>query len=372
MKIAVSCHPTQGGSGIVASELAAALAGRGHEVHIVSAKCPFRFRKDSGVRFHRVNILDYPLFQHPPHDLSLANRLAGIAKQFGIEIIHAHYAVPHAVAALLARDIVHPLRVRVVTTLHGTDITLVGSHKDFYDLTRHAMINSNAVTAVSGWLREETMSRFSLPAAPEVIPNFVDTARFNPDGRVPYPADNEEFSLVHASNLRPVKRLADIIRVFHLVQSELPAHLSILGEGPEKGNAEELVAELDLCERVSFHGMTDDMPSVLRSAHLYLLLSDHESFGLSALEAMACGAPVAVTSEGGPKEIVTDKAGILCPVGDVGHAAREIKQLLEDKKKWKAMSAAAAARAKEAFDAEVIIPRYEELYERVLSKGDDT
>ncbi len=369
MKIAVSCHPTQGGSGIVASELAAALARRGHEVHLVSAERPFRFQEDAGVQFHRVNILDYPLFQYPPHDLSLANRLAGITKQFGIEIIHAHYAVPHAVAALLARDIVRPRTVRVVTTLHGTDITLVGSHKDFYDLTRHAMIHSDAVTAVSGWLRDETMKRFSLPDAPEVIPNFVDTARFNPEGRVPYPAGSEEFSLVHASNLRPVKRLSDIIRVFDLIQKETAAHLSVLGEGPEKGNAEELVAELDLCEKVSFQGMTDDMPSVLRSAHLYLLLSDHESFGLSALEAMACGVPVAVTSEGGPREIVTSESGILCPVGDVQRAASEIKQLLADEKRWRAMSAAAAVHAKETFDAGVIVPQYEALYERVLREG---
>jgi N-acetyl-alpha-D-glucosaminyl L-malate synthase BshA len=368
MRIAVSCHPTQGGSGIVASELASALARSGHEVHLVSAQRPFRFQEDSGVRFHEVNVLDYPLFQYPPYDLSLANRLAGITKEFGIEIIHAHYAVPHAVAALLARDVVSPHGVRVVTTLHGTDITLVGSHKDFYDLTRHAMIHSDAVTAVSWWLRDETMNRFSLPNHPEVITNFVDTARFNPEGRVEYPAAGGEFNLVHASNLRPVKRLCDIVRVFHLVQRDLPARLSILGEGPEKGNAEELVAELDLCDRVSFRGMTDDMPSVLRSAHLYLLLSDHESFGLSALEAMACGAPAAVTSEGGSKEIVTEDTGILCPVGNVETTAREIRTLLTDEKRWKSMSAACTVRAKEKFDADVIVPQYEVLYERVLEK----
>lgn len=367
MKIAISCHPTQGGSGVVASELASALSLRGHEIHLVSCERPFRLRKDTSVQFHRVDVLDYPLFQYPPHDLSLANRLAGVAKEFDIEIIHAHYAVPHAVAALLARDIIRPRGIRVVTTLHGTDITLVGSHRSFYDLTRHTMLEADAVTTVSTWLCDETMRRFSLPEMPEVIPNFIDPKIFNPEGRAAYPGSGEEFHFVHASNLRPVKRIADVVRIFHLVQMQVPARLTVLGEGPDRGMAEELTAELDLSDRVAFLGMSNSMPEVLRSAHLYLLPSDHESFGLSALEAMACGTPVAGSSAGGLREIVKDnETGLLCRVGDVSGTAGRVVELLGDRKKWEAMSAAAADRAEKQFASDVVVPRYERLYEKVL------
>ncbi len=370
MKIAVSCHPTQGGSGIVATELATALAHRGHQVHLAATRRPFRLAEDSGVIFHPLNTPEYPLFECPPHDLTLASVLAHITREFGIDIIHAHYAIPHAVTALLARQIVQPHGVKIVTTLHGTDITLVGSLGEFYDLTRYAMLESDALTAVSSWLREETIRRFALSRAPEVIHNFIDCARFNPVGRVAYPPADEEFHLLHASNLRPVKRIADVVRVFHGVQQELPARLTILGEGPEKGLAQELVAELGLDGKVTFAGTARDMPAFMRTAHLCLLLSDYESFGLAALEAMACGTPVVASAAGGLPEVVEHgHSGLMCAVGDVSCTTREAVALLRDREAWERMSRAAADLARERFALEEVVPRYEQLYERLLAGG---
>jgi N-acetyl-alpha-D-glucosaminyl L-malate synthase BshA len=368
VRIAISCHPVQGGSGIVATELATALAHRGHEVHLAACELPYRLREDSGVIFHKVHVPDYPLFRYPPHDLSLANRLADIAKSSRTQIIHAHYAIPHAVAALLARQVVMPQRVRIVTTLHGTDITLVGSHAEFYDLTRHAMQESDGLTAVSAWLRDETQRRFSLPVPPVVIPNFVDPVRFTPEGRAPYPSASQEFHVLHASNLRPVKRIADVVRVFHCIQSELPARMTILGEGPEKGSARELASELGLCGKITFASTADDVPAVMRSAHLKMLLSDYESFGLSAIEAMASGTPVAGSDSGGLREVIEDgRTGLLCKVGGIEETARRAIALLSDREAWERMSLAAVAGVRARFGLETIVPMYEELYEKVIA-----
>ena len=368
MKIVFSCHPTLGGSGIVATELATALAHRGHQVHMAAVKRPYRLRDDAGVIFHKVNIPEYPLFMYPPHDLSLANKLAEIVRKFDIDIVHAHYAIPHAITALLARQIAAPHHARVVTTLHGTDITLVGSLAEFYDLTRYAMLQSDGLTAVSDWLAAETVRRFELEEAPEVIHNFVDTERFQPDGRAPYPEPGEPFHLLHASNLRPVKRVADIVRVFAGVQAQIPARLTILGEGPEKGLAQELVAELGLCGKVTFSSTADDVPAVMRSAHLNLLLSDHESFGLSALEALACGTPVAGSDSGGLPEVIEEgRTGLLCPVGEVACTVVKSVALLKNRAEWERMSREAAANVRERFRVERVVPKYEALYQRVLA-----
>ncbi|MBU0755265.1 MAG: N-acetyl-alpha-D-glucosaminyl L-malate synthase BshA [Planctomycetes bacterium] len=369
MRIALSCHPSQGGSGVVGTELAAGLARRGHEVHLVAYEQPFRYKKDQGVIFHKVNIPDYPLFRHPPVDLSLANKLAQLTREYDLDIIHAHYAVPHAVTALLAKQIVQPHPVRIVTTLHGTDITLVGSHSDFYDLIRHAMNRSDAVTAVSEWLAQETQERFCLDERPEVIPNFIDCARFHPQGRIAFPGKGEEFILVHASNLRPVKRITQTIRVFHRVQKAIPARLFVLGDGPEKGTAAELAAELGISDRVIFDGIRKNMARILRAAHLYFLLSDYESFGLSALEAMACGTPCAASNRGGLPEVINHQdTSLLCPVRAEPATIRLIVNLLSDRDRWAKMSARAAAVACDRFSLNRIVPLYEALYKKAIEK----
>lgn len=366
MKIAITCHPKQGGSGVVATEIAEALGRNGHEVHLVACARPFRLHEGAPVEFHTVDVPVYPLFACPPHDLCLANKLAEVTRHYGIDIIHAHYAVPHSVTALLAREIVAPYPVKILTTLHGTDITLVGSHKDFFDLVRYAMVRADATTVVSQWLLDETMRRFDLPVAPVLIPNFFDPHHFHPEGRVGYPEEGGEFHLVHASNLRPVKRVSDIIRVFHLVSQRLPARLTILGDGPERGLAEELAAELGVADRVVFAGVSDNMPEALRRAHLFLMLSHYESFGLSALEAMACGVPAVVTRAGGAPEVIEDNiTGLLVPPGDTRCAADRTLDLLGDRPRWETMSRVAAEHARLRFSVERVIPRYEALYERI-------
>jgi len=368
MKIAISCHPSQGGSGVVASELAASLSRRGSQVHLVACNKPFRFSEDSGVRFHKVNVPDYPLFNYPPHDLSLANKLAGIVREYDLDIIHAHYAVPHAVTALLAKQIVQPHHVKVVTTLHGTDITLVGSHEDFYELIRYAILKSDALTAVSSWLSNESSEKFSLQDPARAIPNFVDIDRFHAGDRASYPKAGEEFLLVHGSNLRPVKRIAYTIRVFDRIQKELPARLLILGDGPEKGMGQELVSELGLSDKVIFNGYSTDMPSTLRKAHLSLLLSDYESFGLFALESMACGSPAAVTNAGGlPEVVTTGETGLLLAPGQPHSASKAIVELLSDRNRWEKTSATASAIARDRFSVESVVPLYEDLYRKIIT-----
>ncbi len=369
MRIAISCHPTQGGSGVVATELAMGLAGRGHEVHLVSLDRPFRLCNKQPVHFHRVTIADYPLFKHPPHDLCLANKLAEVIEKHDIQVVHAHYAVPHAISAMLAAQSVRPHPVRVVTTLHGTDITLVGSHRDFYRICRHAMTQCDGLTTVSRWLSDETVKTFKLTEDPVVIPNFVDCERFSAMGRAPYPTDGQPLRLMHASNFRPVKRVFDVIRVFEKISKQLPATLDMVGDGPLLGMAEELAGELGLCDRVSFHGPQTDMATHYRAAHAYLLLSDYESFGLSALEAMACGTPVLATCAGGLVEVVEDGVtGALRPVGDIDAMAAAGLDILRDADRWAAMSVAAAARAKAAFCKDALIGAYEAFYQRVIDQ----
>ncbi|MHB1157092.1 MAG: N-acetyl-alpha-D-glucosaminyl L-malate synthase BshA [Phycisphaerales bacterium] len=372
MKIAITCHPTQGGSGVVATELAMALAQRGHEVHVVAYERPFRLHELPGVTFHRVNVSDYPLFRYPPHDLCLANKLAEVAVEHDLDIIHAHYAVPHAVSAMLARDMlcVCERKVKVVATVHGTDITLTGSHKDFYRVCRYAMMRCDGLTAVSGWLRDKTMAAFDLPTPPEVIPNFVDCDRFTSRGRVGWPVDGK-FRILHASNFRPVKRVFDIVRVFQKIRERLHgAELVMVGDGPERGGAQELAGELGICGAVRFVGAQVDIEQMYREAHLFLLLSDYESFGLSALEAMACGTPVVASKAGGLVEVVEDGVtGRLCRVGDVEAMAKAGVEILSDSVKWNGYSMEGKVRSRRNFCKDLIVPQYEMFYEQVM-KGE--
>lgn len=368
MRIAVTCHPTQGGSGIVATELALALADNGHDVHIVSCDRPYRLAKTSKVNYHKVVVPHYPLFKYPPHDLSLVNTLIEVIRDYDIDIVHAHYAVPHAISAIIAGLISKPHPVKIVVTMHGTDITLVGSQPEFYSLTRYAMQQSDAVTVVSEWLLERTMSIFNLDQAPTVIPNFVDPRRFTLEGRAPYP-EGGEFVLLHASNYRPVKRVADIVRVFAAVSQRVPARLILAGEGPDLGIARELCAELNICPNITFAGSVHAVEKLFKQAHLFLLLSDYESFGLSALEAMACGTPAVVSLAGGLPEVVQDnETGLLCKTGEVEATADRIVNLLTKRLAWERMSVQTAKQARARFGLTKILPAYERMYAQVLAR----
>lgn len=370
MKIAISCHPTHGGSGVVATELALALAQRGHELHVVSYERPFRLGEHDNITFHAVDLTDYPLFKYPPHDLNLANTLAELAVEADLDVIHAHYAVPHAVSAMLARDMLcsDSTCVKVVTTVHGTDITLVGSDPAFYRVCRYAMMRCDGTTAVSQWLADRTQSEFDLDTDPTVIPNFVDCDRFTSKGRVEFPTNGRPLRILHASNFRPVKRVFDVVRVFERIQRDVNAELIMIGKGPERGPAMELASQLGICDRVSFPGHRQDIERAYRDAHLFLLLSEYESFGLSALEAMACGTPVVASRAGGLVEVIEDgQSGRLCPVGGVEAFAGAALDMLTDRDTWQRLSSGAKQRARDTFCKDLIVPQYEAFYEQVVA-----
>lgn len=369
MHIAMVCYPSHGGSGVVASELALGLAERGHIAHIVSYSVPFRLREfNPRVRIHEVEVSTYPLFKYPPYTLALATKLAEVAAEQSLDIIHAHYAVPHAVSAFLAKEILGDGAPKIVTTLHGTDITLVGADESFHRVTKFAIEVSDAVTAVSQYLRKRTIEEFSLEREVDVIYNFVDTSRGR---RVPEPgrehwAPGGEKILMHASNFRPVKRVSDVVRVFDMVRREIPAKLLLVGEGPERLFVRQLVKELRLSEHVHFLGEQDYLENLLSCVDLLLLPSEQESFGLVALEAMSCGVPVVGTNVGGLPEVVTHgESGFLVPVGEIRGMADASIALLSNDDKHRQFADAARVRAK-AFDSQRIIPQYEALYERLL------
>jgi N-acetyl-alpha-D-glucosaminyl L-malate synthase BshA len=370
MKIAIVCYPTHGGSGVVASELALGLADRGHTVHIVSYAVPFRLRAfNPNVRVHEVEVTTYPLFKYPPYTLGLATKLAQVASDEGIDVIHAHYAMPHAVSAFLAREILGGTHPKIVTTLHGTDITLVGADESFHRVTKFAIEASDAVTAVSRYLREKTIEEFSLVKPIDVIYNFIDTARAvrgAPSDRSHW-APNGEKILIHASNFRPVKRVSDAVRIFDLVRRSVPAKLLLVGEGPERLFVRELTKELRLTEHVHFLGEQDFLENLLSSSDLLLLPSEQESFGLVALEAASAGVPTVGSRVGGlPEVVVHGETGYLLPVGEVREMAEAAIRLLTHPDERARFSARCRDRARSEFDASRIIPQYERLYEALM------
>ncbi|MDP3909806.1 MAG: N-acetyl-alpha-D-glucosaminyl L-malate synthase BshA [Gemmatimonadales bacterium] len=373
MRIGITCYPTYGGSGAVATELGLDLARRGHEVHFISYASPFRLRGFAErVTFHEVTQLEYPLFeQSSPYALALAVKQHEVAMREELDLMHVHYAIPHAATAWLAKQMLEAdgRQLKIVTTLHGTDITLVGQDPSYFTLTKFSIEHSDAVTAVSKFLRDETYRAFGCgDCAVDVIPNFISTADYYPTGdtscrRALAPANHRV--LVHVSNFRPVKRILDVVRIFAGVRKAIPATLVLVGDGPDRDAAEAEADQLGLRRDVRFLGKVNNVGDVLRGGDLFLLPSATESFGLAALEAMACGLPVVATATGGLPEVVVDgETGWLAPVGDVTAMTERARSLLADAPTHERFRRAAAARALE-FSSERVIPLYEQLYESV-------
>jgi N-acetyl-alpha-D-glucosaminyl L-malate synthase BshA len=377
MKIGLTCYPTYGGSGAVAAELAMALGRRGHEVHVISYAFPFRLRGYvENVSFHEVDLSGtYPLLEYFPYSLALAVKQHEVALREQLDILHVHYAIPHAPAAFLAKQMLEEdHEVKVVTTLHGTDITLVGLESSFFTVTKFAIERSDAVTAVSSYLRDATYQEFGCAGCGiEVIPNFVNLDEYRPAAASDSPecariAPPGHKALVHISNFREVKRVPDVVRIFAKVRERVPATLVLAGDGPQRPDAEHEAERLGVASDVRFLGKIDAVAELLRAADLFVLPSRSESFGLSALEAMACGVPVLATKVGGLPEVVEDGVtGALIPLGDLDGMAQKAFELLTDDALHATMSRAGVERARQ-FDTHHIVPMYEDLYHRVVDR----
>ena len=372
--IGITCYPSQGGSGVVATELGLNLARNGCAVHFITSSLPFRLRRyRENIFYHPVEMPHYPVFEHSPYTLSLATAMRECAENCGLDILHVHYAIPHAASAFLAREMVGKDRLKVVTTLHGTDITLVGQEPSFFPITRFVIERSDAVTAVSGFLRDETRRVFSCDREIEVIPNFVDARVFTPTAanvaRERFAPGGERL-LLHASNFRKVKNLPAVLDVFHEVRTQVAARLLLVGEGPEMPAVRERVNELGLSDDVIFLGHLDELQCVLPVADVLLLPSLHESFGLVALEAMACGVIPVVTDRGGAGEFVQDGInGFLRDPMDTAGMTKAVLQVLADDSLRQQMAEDARRDAAADFGAPCVIKQYLDLYDRMLAPG---
>jgi N-acetyl-alpha-D-glucosaminyl L-malate synthase BshA len=378
MRIGITCYPTYGGSGVVATELGIELAAMGHEIHFISYSQPFRLGgRDHGILYHEVPVSNYPLFEFPPYDLALASRMAEVAEFYSLDLLHVHYAIPHSVSALLARQMLaaRGRRLPFVTTLHGTDITLVGLDRGYLPITRYAIQESDGVTSISSYLREKTLVDFGVTRPIEVIPNFVNCDVYTPiadasareKARLRLAAPGEVI-LMHLSNFRPVKRVPDVVRVFAQVARELPAQLVLVGDGPDRSTAEWLAHDLGINTRVHFLGKQDRVNELLPLADLMLMPSEMESFGLAALEAMACKVPAIATRVGGVSELIDDGVtGLLFDVGDVDAMAAGAIGLLKDRDRFEEMRDAARKIAQKRFCSTLVLPHYVEFYESVLA-----
>jgi len=378
LKIGIICYPTFGGSGVVATELGLELAGQGHEVHFISSRMPARLRGSTlaDVSFHEVNTYSYALFQHAPYTLSLAAKLADVVETFDLDLLHVHYAIPHAISAHLAREMLGG-KIKLVTTLHGTDITLVGNDPSLKRITKYAIEQSDAVTAVSKWLVDETDREFEPSLPISVIPNFIDTKIFHPDLKhdwagQQYCSDCVQ-NLIHVSNFRPVKRAPDVIDIFGRVLKEVPARLLMVGDGPDLPVAVSRARELGIEEHVRFMGNREDVGYLLAASQVMILPSASESFGLSALEAMACGCAVVASRIGGIPELVRHgQDGFLCELGDTASMAYSVTQLLCNPDDLQYMMGNARRRAETEFSPAGIVPRYVDVYAAVLGSREET
>jgi N-acetyl-alpha-D-glucosaminyl L-malate synthase BshA len=372
VNVGITCYPTYGGSGIVATELGLELATRGHEVHFISYSNPIRL--DAGmprIHYHEVEVSTYPLFQYPPYCLALASRMAEVAESYDLDVLHVHYAVPHSISAMLAQQMLESTRrLPFITTLHGTDITLVGVDPSYFPITKFSIERSNGISAVSDYLRERTVEVFGVANEIRVIKNFVNCDRYKPDdekaGASQYAPAGEKL-LLHLSNFRPVKRALDCVRILAEVRKSTPAHLLMAGDGPDRGPAEHLAREMKVEKHVSFLGKQNHVERLIPLAHVLLMPSELESFGLVALEAMACGVVPVATNVGGVAELITDREdGFLEAVGDVAAQSARVVELLTDGDLHYRMRKAGRWNASERFCAEKIIPMYEKYYEDVV------
>jgi N-acetyl-alpha-D-glucosaminyl L-malate synthase BshA len=377
MKIGISCYPTYGGSGVVATELAMALAAGGDEVHVISYAVPSRLAlleataPQARLFFHQVVVPHYPLFEYPPYSLALATKIVEVTRHHDLDLVHVHYAVPNAVSALLARSILAPRPLPVVTTLHGTDITLVGNDPSFVETTRWGIEQSDAVTTVSEALRRSTIDIFGTRRPIEVVPNFIEPPRYERVAGSPGArrwARPGERVLVHISNFRPVKRVDDVVEVFHRLRERFPVRLVMVGDGPERARVEQRCRQHGTCGEITWIGNLPLVEEVLVGADLFLLPSESESFGLAALEALACKVPVIATRAGGLPEVVVDgECGLLYPVGDVAGMVEGAARLLADEPLRQAFAEAGRKRAVEQFAVDHVVARYRAVYEGVLA-----
>ena len=371
MKIGITCYPTYGGSGAVATELGIALAQRGHEVHFITYQQPFRLPAFlPNVFFHEVDVGKYPLFEYPPYDLALAVRMHEVVLSHSLDLLHVHYAIPHATSAWIAREMLRENGhdIEVITTLHGTDITIVGQDRSFHAITKFSIEKSDRITAVSQFLKEETFHAFGCAGCNvEVIHNFIDPRVYDRSRYTPVLKSGSQKILMHVSNFRAVKRVRDVVQIFARVHEEIPSRLVMVGDGPDRDDAEEEARTLGIDKSVHFLGKLDSVAPLLASADLFLLPSDRESFGLSALEALASGVPVVGCAVGGLPEVVRDgETGALCAPGDVDAMSRAALDILGDGNRWREMSTLAARDARARFSRDAVVAQYEALYEGTL------
>jgi len=379
LKIGITCYPTFGGSGVIATEIGMAMAARGHRVHFICLDVPKRLNQfRENIFFHEVEVNDYPLFSHSPYSLALSSKMVEVATYEELDIFHVHYAVPHAASAYMAKQILGKKSPKVITTLHGTDITLVGNDRSYLPITRFSIIESDGLTTPSNYLRQATYDKLNIPTTVpiEVIPNFVDTDKFCPPSAAEKPEAMKRICgspcpemkfLVHVSNFRPVKRLPDVVEVFARVQEKMKAHLILIGDGPERSRTESRVRELGLSSAVSFLGKQESFIEILQHSDLFLLPSENESFGLAALEALSCGVPVVASRIAGIPEVVQhEESGFLSEVGDVADMATHALDLLSDKAKYQRFSSTARRMVLENFGQEQLMDRYEAYYQQIL------
>lgn len=372
MRIGIVCYPTFGGSGVVATELGKALAERGHRIHFITYSQPVRLDFFSeNISYHEVTIAKYPLFDYIPYETALASKLVDVARFEGLDVLHVHYAIPHASVAYMAKQILaaHGIVLPIVTTLHGTDITLVGKDSSYEPVVTFAINQSDGVTAVSESLKKDTYANFKIEKEIAVIPNFIDLERFSKKAKDHFRkavAPNGERLVVHTSNFRKVKRVQDVVHVFSKIRKEIPSKLLLIGDGPERHNIEQLCRELDLCDDVRFLGKQDMIEEILSICDLFIMPSETESFGLAALEAMACQVPVISSNAGGIPELnINGVTGFMSNVGDVDDMAKNALTILRTDESLKKFKSQALSRAKE-FDTHVITPMYEQYYAKVI------